>query len=133
MLCSSRIHTLTLIIFRLFFAGYLILVGYATYREIWKDDLKDMQDKPSTKKRIIPIFSIQKNWYRLVTIKDDNSNQWGAVQGVRFYNQLIVILTHTVVMCFNGPVANTKYTEGVSRRYCHRLLENICENFRILS
>lgn len=59
-------------------------------------------------------FSIPRNWNRLTEIKTGKSEQWRAIQGVRFYNMLIVIFVHTVMGCIMGPVANTKFTEKVS-------------------
>ncbi|XP_018577388.1 uncharacterized protein LOC108915750 [Anoplophora glabripennis] len=62
--------------------------------------------------RVIAAFSILRNWERFVMVKTSREvEKLRCLQGVRFYNTILVIFCHTSLSFLMGPVANTKYTE----------------------
>ncbi|KAJ8911704.1 hypothetical protein NQ315_013166, partial [Exocentrus adspersus] len=63
--------------------------------------------------RLIEAFSIPRNWNRLKTINTNpDIERLKCIQGVRFYNMILVILTHTIYISFISlPISNTKRIE----------------------
>lgn len=105
-----------IIAFRLLFTIYIGFVVYASFyiSASAKRSKEKYQTFLSTSKgRFYLAFSLPRNWNRLTQIKAGESEQWRAIQGVRFYNLLIVILVHTVISFTMGPIANTKNSESV--------------------
>lgn len=68
--------------------------------------------------RVVCAFSIPRNWERLVTIKTTREvEKLRCLQGVRFYNTVLVVLCHASLSFIIVPIANTKYMETVSNTY----------------
>ncbi|CAH1959039.1 unnamed protein product [Acanthoscelides obtectus] len=67
---------------------------------------------------IIEAFAIMKNWNRLKTITPSpDVERLRSIQGIRFYNMVLVILTHVVLFSLMGPIANTTETENLTSRW----------------
>nr|CAH7730461.1 unnamed protein product [Callosobruchus chinensis] len=67
---------------------------------------------------ILEAFAIMKNWHRLKTIKPSpDVERLRSIQGIRFYNMVLVILTHVVLFSLMGPVTNTTQTENLTQRW----------------
>lgn len=59
-------------------------------------------------------FSLTINWIRLKTVKESpDIERLRCIQGVRTYNLLLVILSHTALTNLAVPVTNTKWPESV--------------------
>lgn len=92
--------------------GYLVLIAFATLFDLV---LSNEQNKVRRIDKLIRAFSIPRNWNRLKTIKSTPElERLRVIQGLRFYNTITVILTHTVMLIFMLPISNTEMTEGVS-------------------
>ncbi|CAG9766402.1 unnamed protein product [Ceutorhynchus assimilis] len=61
---------------------------------------------------LIQIFSLKTNWKKL-SISNDRPNfqKLKFIQGLRFYNMLLVIFCHTTCSYINGYVSSTEYIE----------------------
>lgn len=96
----------------------MALVIYGTFYEgtaRFKDKTEYQKITSSRWEKIISAFSIPRNWERLVTVKTSkDTEKLRCLQGVRFYNTLLVVLCHTTISFIIAPVANTKYIETVS-------------------
>ncbi|KAJ8927009.1 hypothetical protein NQ314_020572 [Rhamnusium bicolor] len=70
----------------------------------------------STWGRVLAAYSVPRNWNRLKTVNSSpDIERLRCIQGVRFYNMVLVILTHTVMSLFlTVPVTNTKFTENTT-------------------
>nr|XP_023022547.1 nose resistant to fluoxetine protein 6-like [Leptinotarsa decemlineata] len=97
------------------FVCYVVLIAFATFYEGTARYKTEEEYKKLTCagwRRIASAFSIPRNWYRLITVKSTTDiEKLRPIQGVRFYNTILVILSHTVMTFLIGPVANTKYAE----------------------
>ncbi|XP_060524969.1 nose resistant to fluoxetine protein 6-like isoform X2 [Cylas formicarius] len=70
-------------------------------------------------------FSIPKNWYRLRTINNDpHVKKLRSIQGMRFYTMICVIMTHTLMTFFGGPVSNPQYSEQSTKDILNMFLVN---------
>lgn len=68
--------------------------------------------------KILISFSLSKNWYRLKTVAETLEVEYlKPLQGVRFYNTILVILSHTALASTMMPLVNPKYVEQVSRYF----------------
>ncbi|CAG9854772.1 unnamed protein product [Phyllotreta striolata] len=66
---------------------------------------------------IILSFSLKNNWIRLTTVHETPDVEYlKPLQGVRFYNTILVIMSHTVIAHSMMPVTNTKYIETMSHK-----------------
>lgn len=63
--------------------------------------------------KLIAAFSIPRNWYRLTRIDKNSEEKLKSMQGVRFFNMLCVILSHTIMVSLASPIMNTTYVENV--------------------
>ncbi|KAJ8927036.1 hypothetical protein NQ314_020599, partial [Rhamnusium bicolor] len=95
--------------------SYIVLIVFASFYEGVAKYKQETDYQKITTTRwglVIAAFSIQRNWHRFKTIKSNpDIEKLRPFQGVRFYNMLIVIMSHTVLASMMLPVANTKYTE----------------------
>lgn len=98
----------------------MVLIIYGTFYEGTArfKDKSEYQKITSTRwGKIITAFSIPRNWERLVAVKTTkDTEKLRCLQGVRFYNTLLVIFCHTTLGFVIGPVSNTKYVETVSSK-----------------
>lgn len=92
--------------------GYLAIVAIATVLDMATNT--ENEEKRFFRK-MLQAFSIPKNWNRLKTIKvTPDVERLRVIQGIRFYNMVLVILTHTIMFTFMLPISNTNMTETVS-------------------
>ncbi|XP_050518257.1 nose resistant to fluoxetine protein 6-like isoform X4 [Diabrotica virgifera virgifera] len=77
---------------------------------------KDYEDFSNTSYgRMVISFSLYRSWIRLTTVKSTPEvDYFRPLQGVRFYNQIIVILSHTTLAGLVSSVANTKFVESMN-------------------
>jgi hypothetical protein len=66
--------------------------------------------------KFISAFSIPRNWYRLKNVNLDSPDVQAlrCMQGIRFYNMIIVIIGHTIAMNLAIPVSNPIFVETVT-------------------
>ncbi|KAL1502201.1 hypothetical protein ABEB36_007377 [Hypothenemus hampei] len=107
---------------------YLLFVLFASFYErfVLNSDKMHLYQKNLNKGNMfIAAFSIPKNWIRL---RSNNTNpdhrKLKCIQGIRFYNMICVIMTHTIMAALGGPVANTLYTENTTRSVLNMLIAN---------
>ncbi|CAG9766405.1 unnamed protein product [Ceutorhynchus assimilis] len=108
--------------FAMFLAiSYILFVAYATiYEGIARYQTPDEYRKrlSTPMGMVLGACSITKNWIRLKTIKNTPEiEKLRCIQGIRVYNTILVILTHTILGFVAAPVANTRYTETMPEKY----------------
>nr|CAI5827281.1 unnamed protein product [Callosobruchus analis] len=98
-----------------FFFIYMTMVVVATLL----DTICDVHKVFGTRSALVlESFAIMRNWNRLKTIKPSpDVERLRSIQGIRFYNMVLVILTHVVLFSLMGPVANTTQTENLTHRW----------------
>lgn len=107
-----KINKIIFLNFRYFLGIYLFIIAFASLSDI----LNGTKGEDLTySKKILQAFSLKQNWIRLKTIKSTPEvKRLRVIQGIRFYNMILVILTHTIMYTFMLPVSNTDMTESVS-------------------
>lgn len=60
-------------------------------------------------------FALQRNWERLGSKNTDpNTVCLTNINGIRFYNMLMVVMVHTCMVAFASSVTNPQFMENVS-------------------
>ncbi|XP_050518259.1 nose resistant to fluoxetine protein 6-like [Diabrotica virgifera virgifera] len=101
-----------------FFIAYISFVLLCTsignVIEIWYE--KDYEKFSNTSYgRIVTSFSLCSSWNKLKTIKSTPEvDYFRPLQGLRFYNIIMVILAHTSLISVISSVSNTKFVETMS-------------------
>ncbi|KAJ8938257.1 hypothetical protein NQ318_001790, partial [Aromia moschata] len=110
-------HIWNVVSVKSFFASYMIFITIATiYEGSARYKTKEEYERITGTKcgKIMAAFSLPKNWYRLKSInKNPDARKLKCIQGIRFGTMVCVIMCHTLMLSFAGPVANTKYVENV--------------------
>nr|XP_023025742.1 nose resistant to fluoxetine protein 6-like [Leptinotarsa decemlineata] len=110
------------------FICYMLLIVFSTLYEgtaRCKTEEEYQNSIGNGWKRKLFAFSIPRNWYRLKTVRNSPEfEKLRPIQGVRFYNSLLVISSHTVLAGILRPVANTKYTETIQGKVATLFLSN---------
>ncbi|XP_050517865.1 O-acyltransferase like protein-like [Diabrotica virgifera virgifera] len=71
-------------------------------------------------------FSIIKNYQKFRAVKDNEDFQkLKCIQGIRFYNMLLIIFCHTFSSFIGGYVMNTEYIENISNNPFRHGLRNL--------
>lgn len=65
--------------------------------------------------KVISCFSIVRNWERLsrLDLTDPATKSFSGINGIRFYNMLVIILAHTIMGFATSPILNTRFMETV--------------------
>uniref|UniRef100_A0A6P7GLR7 O-acyltransferase like protein-like n=1 Tax=Diabrotica virgifera virgifera TaxID=50390 RepID=A0A6P7GLR7_DIAVI len=80
---------------------------------------------PEGEKYFLP-FSIIKNYQKFRAVKDNEDFQkLKCIQGIRFYNMLLIIFCHTFSSFIGGYVMNTEYIENISNNPFRHGLRNL--------
>ncbi|CAH1164478.1 unnamed protein product [Phaedon cochleariae] len=107
---------------------YICLIIYSTFFEYTASYMTVEKYEQLTKTkwgRIFSAFSIPRNWRRLITVKNTPEVEtFKPIQGVRFYNTILVILSHTAMSFVLGPVLNTQYTETMNQKVANLFLSS---------
>ncbi|XP_072381146.1 nose resistant to fluoxetine protein 6-like [Diabrotica undecimpunctata] len=110
------------------FISYTLLIILSSFYEgIARYQKKAIYEKifSSTGGKIIAAFSIPKNWHRLkAPNKNEDAEKLRSINGIRFYTMICVILAHTIMVTFAGPVANPQYTEQLTDNTLNMFLAN---------
>uniref|UniRef100_A0A6P7GPX5 Nose resistant to fluoxetine protein 6-like isoform X2 n=1 Tax=Diabrotica virgifera virgifera TaxID=50390 RepID=A0A6P7GPX5_DIAVI len=110
------------------FISYTLLIILSSFYEgIARYQKQAVYEKmfSSTGRKIIAAFSIPKNWHRLkAPNKNEDAEKLRSINGIRFYTMICVILAHTIMVTFAGPVANTRYTEQLTDNTLNMFLAN---------
>ncbi|XP_049824760.1 nose resistant to fluoxetine protein 6-like [Aethina tumida] len=107
----------TYIVFIIFASFY---EGCARYKS--KEKYEKITGTPCGK--LIAAFSIPRNWYRLTRIEKNSEEKLKSMQGVRFFNMLCVILSHTIMVSLASPIMNTTYVENMTQKILNMFLAN---------
>ncbi|CAH0550013.1 unnamed protein product [Brassicogethes aeneus] len=79
----------------------------------------------STSGKIMSMFSLTRNWIRLKAVKETpDVERLRCLQGIRVYNLVLVIFSHTVLANLAIPVSNTKYPETVTEKFLNIFLSS---------
>ncbi|CAG9766404.1 unnamed protein product [Ceutorhynchus assimilis] len=86
----------------------------------------------------IAAFSIPKNWHRLRSTSNTNQEyrKLRSIQGIRFYNIICVVLSHTIMGTLGGAVSNPRYTEHSTKHVLNMFIANgwyIVQTFFVIS
>ncbi|XP_066249234.1 O-acyltransferase like protein-like isoform X2 [Euwallacea similis] len=144
MLCQNNVSTYTIDVYDIAFGStlllYLIFVVFSSFYErlVLNSNKLHLYERTSSKvQTFIAAFSLPKNWYRLRAINTNPDNhKLRAIQGVRFYNLICVIMAHTVMGTLGGPVSNPKYTENTTKQVLSMFLANgwyVVQTFFLIS
>ncbi|KAL3288860.1 hypothetical protein HHI36_003307 [Cryptolaemus montrouzieri] len=99
----------------IFILVYLSFIIYASFYEgmaRYKTKIQYEQITGTTVGKLLSCFSVPKNFYRLKTVKDTPEvKSLKSIQGIRFFNMSLVILTHCIMSTLVGPVSNPKMAE----------------------
>ncbi|XP_030766859.1 nose resistant to fluoxetine protein 6-like isoform X2 [Sitophilus oryzae] len=102
--------------------AYVLFVLFASLYEE-KVIRKSIYISKSLAGRIIEAFSVPKNWNRLVAASPSSDHKkLRVIQGLRFFTMFGVILSHTLMGIFYGPVSNTQYTENMTKDILNMLV-----------
>ncbi|KAJ8973301.1 hypothetical protein NQ317_002786 [Molorchus minor] len=90
---------------------------YTIYATIWdyhfRANSNNYGPNKTGKKYIIP-FSFINNWAKFTTEnKSPDFQKLKSIQGIRFYNMLLIIFCHTYSSYIGGYVQNTSYLENI--------------------
>lgn len=120
--------------------SYVLFVIYATmYEGIARYKTVEEYNKATASGRgwFLSAFSLVKNWRRLT---EPNTNpevvRLRSLHGIRFYTMLCVVMSHTLVGEFRGPVLNTQYTENITNQFQNMVFLNgsfVCQSFFVVS
>lgn len=92
--------------FRLLLSALIGLVLFATIM----DCITENKDTYTT----LRAFSLPRNWIKLRSIRETpDIERLRGIQGIRFLNTVLVILTHTMMLTFMLPLSNISMTETV--------------------
>ncbi|XP_066151011.1 O-acyltransferase like protein-like [Euwallacea fornicatus] len=143
-LCQSNVSTYSIDAYDIAFGStlllYLIFVIFSSFYErlvVNSNKLHLYERTPSKVHTFIAAFSLPKNWYRLrATNTNPDNHKLRAIQGVRFYNLICVIMAHTVMGTLGGPVSNPQYTENTTKQVLSMFLANgwyVVQTFFVIS
>ncbi|XP_023311576.1 O-acyltransferase like protein-like [Anoplophora glabripennis] len=77
-----------------FFVAYLYLILYATMYDRWKRT----NTHESTKNKFMMALSLTSNWRKICNIEgNEDYNKLKSIQGIRFYNMLLIIAVHSLL------------------------------------
>ncbi|CAH1959022.1 unnamed protein product [Acanthoscelides obtectus] len=97
------------------FIIYITFIIYATYC-----------DYSGRAANYLNAFSVVANWQRLVKSNAVNDSQkLRCIQGIRFYNMLLIILCHTYSSYIGGYVKNVEYFEEAQKSMIHLFMRNL--------
>ncbi|CAH1101182.1 unnamed protein product [Psylliodes chrysocephalus] len=112
----------------LFFTSYIVIVFLCTFYDLYaKSQLPEEYQMFSNSKigKILISFSLSKNWYRLKTVAETLEVEYlKPLQGVRFYNTILVILSHTALASTMMPLVNPKYVEQMNTKVANSFLSS---------
>ncbi|XP_066249163.1 nose resistant to fluoxetine protein 6-like [Euwallacea similis] len=103
------------------FLSYIVFIMYCTVREGFArygppEDYAKLEK--SKMGRIILACSITRNWIRLNTVNvTPEIEKLRFIQGLRVYNTVLVVLTHTILGYIAFPVANPRYIETMYEKF----------------
>lgn len=87
--------------------SYIVFVLLASF-------LTNFQPDDSKTSTIFSCFSLVRNWYFLTKSNTSpDAIRLSSMQGIRFYTMICVILSHSLVFNFRGPLINPEYVEEV--------------------
>ncbi|KAL1502203.1 hypothetical protein ABEB36_007379 [Hypothenemus hampei] len=99
---------------------YMAFVLFATYQEYCRSNNSAIKkfDHP-----IVRNFSLISNWKKLCSInKSPDFQKLKFIQGIRFYNMLLVVFCHTQCSYIAAYILNTEYLEQVHRNPVKRFI-----------
>ncbi|XP_030746011.1 nose resistant to fluoxetine protein 6-like [Sitophilus oryzae] len=115
---------------------YVLFVMFASFYErmvLRNSSLK----KISTVGKILEDFSFYKNWKRLMSIPTSPDHiKLRPLQGMRFYTMFCIVMSHTLLGIFSGPISNTRYTEDMTKKFLNMMVANgwyIVQSFFVIS
>ncbi|KAK9874062.1 hypothetical protein WA026_002417 [Henosepilachna vigintioctopunctata] len=104
-----------IIILFLFFAYALLLTVASLFYGSGKTAVQHRTT--SSVETVLSCFSIQNNWRRLTTMKDEpGTEELKCIQGLRFWNMFLVLFSHALLCMLSGPVINTRTVENMMNR-----------------
>ncbi|CAH1164475.1 unnamed protein product [Phaedon cochleariae] len=107
---------------------YLLFVVFATY---WDYGRKRHHDRNVTHQselggEYLIAFSVISNWKKFKTVNTNPDFQkLRCMQGIRFYNMLLIIFCHTYSSYIGGYVLNTDYIENIPKNPMKLVLRNL--------
>ncbi|XP_049824719.1 nose resistant to fluoxetine protein 6 isoform X2 [Aethina tumida] len=106
--------------------GYVIFATFleGVYRYKSEEEYNKFVNSPFGK--FVAPFSLTINWIRLKAVKDGHPDieRLRCIQGVRTYNLLLVILSHTALSNLSLPLSNTRYAETVTEKFLNIFLSS---------
>ncbi|XP_030766793.1 nose resistant to fluoxetine protein 6-like [Sitophilus oryzae] len=118
---------------------FVLYISFLIFASLYEKIVlrRSIQKSKTTGGRILEAFSIFKNWKRLTSISENSDHKkLRIIQGLRFYTMFCVIMSHTLMATFGGPIANTQYTENVTKKSLNMLVAQgyyIVQTFFIIS
>ncbi|XP_050294047.1 nose resistant to fluoxetine protein 6-like isoform X2 [Anthonomus grandis grandis] len=120
--------------------SYIIFVIAASVYEryyLYGQKLNMYDSGPSRVGLLISAFSVPKNWERLrSTDPSSDHRKLRSIQGIRFYNMICVIMSHTIMGILGGPVSNPLYTEQSTTKVLNMFIANgwyVVQTFFVIS
>ncbi|XP_066151024.1 O-acyltransferase like protein-like [Euwallacea fornicatus] len=99
--------------------AYFVIIIYASYRDYcnnFKSEKVKAPESNGRKTSVVEVFSVISNWKKLCSFDDRPEFQkLKFVQGIRFYNMLLVLFFHTQCSYLNAYIENTEYFELLYR------------------
>ncbi|XP_018564517.1 uncharacterized protein LOC108905927 isoform X2 [Anoplophora glabripennis] len=90
------------------FVAYLLLILYATMYDTWKRT----STVESTKDKVITALSLTSNWRKVCNTEGNEDHiKLKSIQGIRFYNMLLVISLHTHLSFYIVYISNPQDIE----------------------
>nr|CAI5818415.1 unnamed protein product [Callosobruchus analis] len=118
------ILSVVIFIFSLY-VGFIIYASHLDYKIQFGGQRKARVANGFTNRYVVP-FSVIANWQKLVKSNSRHDPQrLRCIQGIRFYNMLLIILCHTYSSYIGGYVKNTEYFEEAPKSLIHICMRNL--------
>nr|CAI5857505.1 unnamed protein product [Callosobruchus analis] len=107
------------------YVGFIIYASHLDYKIQFGGQRKARVANGFTNRYVVP-FSVIANWQKLVKSNSRHDPQrLRCIQGIRFYNMLLIILCHTYSSYIGGYVKNTEYFEEAPKSLIHICMRNL--------
>ncbi|KAL3288864.1 hypothetical protein HHI36_003311 [Cryptolaemus montrouzieri] len=112
------IYDTTVIIFLLAYTSFIIFASFYEGLARYKDKRDYQQVTGTLFGKIISCFSIPNNYYRLRTVNHSTETEnLKCIQGIRFFNMSLVIMTHSIMGKHIAPINNTRMAETFTEHF----------------
>ncbi|KAF2884301.1 hypothetical protein ILUMI_21863 [Ignelater luminosus] len=110
------------------FILFVIVVIGSFYEGCARYKTKEEYDKitkTTTAGRILTCFSLPKNWERLTSINNSpDAISLRPINAIRFYSMCLVIMCHTCMVAYAGPIVNPQFFERMTENSMNMLVVN---------